>query len=251
MAIDFQSNQTANGTSNADVLLGNDPSGINTNDIVYGLQGNDIIEPVGFPQAINDSTLYGGQGEDLIYAQSNNVICGNKGNDTVVVYGVTNFNDQFIPASNNTIYGGQGDDTVDLDSGSKNVVYAGAGNSTIEADFQTGDTIYGGVGNANASVGVGGIHSSIFLFETATSVVYGVGGDDTLSSAEIFSYGTSGNPVYGGQGNDLISPEFDNGSLFYAGAGNDLIESEFTNSDVLYGQQGNDDIQEDNSNNRV
>src|SRR5579863_8224542 len=107
-----------------------------------GLQGDDTI---GSTVSLNNSSLYGGQGNDVIYGNNHNVVYGQTGNDFLEVNG-----DPFYGyyGNNNTLYGGQGNDTIEINSfgnsGTGNVAYGGAGSNYIYAYNQIADTLVGG-----------------------------------------------------------------------------------------------------------
>ena len=123
--ITFGSNSVTNGTTGNDSLIGNEPTG-NTNDIVYGHQGDDTIT---FTDSVSNSTLYGGQGNDLFEAfdGGRNIVYGNFGDDTL-----SSFDD-----TGDTLYGGQGNDVIASTFGFTGAVYGNLGDDTISVFSST------------------------------------------------------------------------------------------------------------------
>jgi hypothetical protein len=147
--ISFSSNTTVHGTQNADLLLGNDSTGSNSNDIIYGLKGNDTISLINTGNALGSAdVVYGNKGDDSIVASRVNDMTayGGQGNDTI---------EQSL-SSNSVIYGNQGNDLLEDShfvgdnaqgfTGSS-VLYGGAGDDTLVAFHVGGDTMYGGQGH--------------------------------------------------------------------------------------------------------
>jgi Ca2+-binding RTX toxin-like protein len=162
--LNFNSNQTAQGTGGNDSIVGIDTAG-NDNDIVYGHQGDDIIT---FNNALSDSTLYGGQGNDTIEFTFRDVLYGNKGDDIVI--------DEFASPNStgiSVLYGGQGDDTL---------VAFGAGD----------DTLYGGIGNnlfvSNSDLG----DNTAIAADQLTTVGVWHPANDLLSMSQVYGTGVTG-----------------------------------------------------------
>lgn len=160
---DFNSDQTADGTTGNDSMVGIDTAG-NDNDIIYGHQGDDIIT---FNNALNDSTLYGGHGNDVIEFTSYDVLYGNRGDDIVI--------DELASSSStgaSVLYGGQGDDTL---------VAFGAGD----------DTMYGGIGNnLFVSNSLGG--NTAVAADQLTTVGVWRPANDLLSMSQVYGTGVTG-----------------------------------------------------------
>jgi Ca2+-binding RTX toxin-like protein len=205
MAITFGSNTTVNGTNGADTMVGVDLAG-NTNDIVYGHQGDDSI---GSPTGFSNSTIFGGQGNDTIRQQNvsavniptgHNAIYGNLGND--VIYSVG--------AEGDTIYGGQGDDNLFGFMSSGGTIYGNQGNDSI-GGHGTQMKFFGGQGNDTINDAVSNLDA-----------IYGNQGDDLL-----FGVSISNSHEYGGQGNDTLvftgTPFGTTNDVETGGLGNDLF----------------------------
>jgi Ca2+-binding RTX toxin-like protein len=208
----FGSNTTVNGTNGADTLFGNDPAG-NTNDIVYGHQGDDSI----FGQfGYSNSTIYGGQGNDTISQfptaspTGHNIIYGNLGNDVI----------NLKIAGGDTVYGGQGDDNVSAFESSGNTIYGNLGNDLITTFTDFGDTFYGGQGNDTILVSLSNLdaiygnqgNDLLFANDGITNThEYGGQGDDTLVFTGSFGGSTTNDVETGGLGNDLFIATNDSG----------------------------------------
>ena len=136
-------------------------------------------------------------------------IDGGKGNDTIILSGITS--DMYID-------GGAGDDIIRLDG-----VGAGGALSTGNAQIRGGtgkDTIYGGSG------------ADDIFGENGDDTIYGGAGNDVIEGGvgDDVIYGDAGNDtIHGNEGNDLI----------YGGAGNDSLFGE-QGLDMLVGDAGND-----------
>jgi Domain of unknown function (DUF4114)/RTX calcium-binding nonapeptide repeat (4 copies) len=119
---------TVNGTANNDVLyIGSGKS----NDTLFGLSGNDYLDAL--PGA-GDNILNGGDGNDELYAYTNDRLFGESGNDILFSDG----------NGKNTLDGGDGDDTLYADR--NDTLLGGVGNDVIYGGLG-GNTITGGVGN--------------------------------------------------------------------------------------------------------
>jgi Ca2+-binding RTX toxin-like protein len=111
--------------------ISNDLLLADSEDIVLGLEGNDEID-AGLGSGGN--TLGGGEDNDLLYAGTDDLLLGDTGNDEL---------DASDEGGNNSLYGGKGQDT--LYAGKNDKAFGGAGDDTLYAG--TGDnTLYGGTG---------------------------------------------------------------------------------------------------------
>jgi DNA-binding beta-propeller fold protein YncE len=111
--------------------ISNDLLLADSEDIVLGLEGNDKID-AGLGSGGN--TLGGGEDNDLLYAGTDDLLLGDTGNDEL---------DASDEGGNNSLYGGKGQDT--LYAGKNDKAFGGAGDDTLYAG--TGDnTLYGGTG---------------------------------------------------------------------------------------------------------
>jgi len=206
--IPFGSNAVVNGTNNNDFMFGNQPGG-NNNDLVYGHQGNDSIS---FSDAVSNSTLIGGQGDDTIRAfdGKNNVIYGNLGDDTIVLTSDTN----------DKAFGGQGNDGIYSSNLKSSAIYGNQGNDFLTGDDDQSTKFFGGMGNDTIKL-FGGINNAIYGNQGNDLLVgrngptdsheFGGQGDDTLVFTGTFGGRTTNDAETGGKGNDLFIATNDTG----------------------------------------
>lgn len=175
-----------------------------------------------------DDQLRGGDGDDQLY--------GNDGADQI--WGDDGHDNLFGGRGSDTIYGGEGSDTIE----------GGAG----------GDTIYGGNGADRISTGGASSVEDRDRPEDI-NVVYGEGGDDTITgdlSPKDQLHGGDGNDsisgageLWGDSGNDNLSSR--GGATLHGGEGDDYLSS-WSNSapsvTVMYGDAGKDSFNGDWSN---
>ncbi len=164
--------------------------------------------------------LYGGDGNDYIYTEGDDIVFGGNGHDVILtdggyVYGEGG-NDLIF--SSGHIDGGEGDDFIYSPEGS-GLIRGGAGNDVIFG----GDEVYGGSGDDL----IIGYWNSIF--------VLGEDGNDT-----IILHGDSAN-VTGGAGNDVIFAGYGYVDIWGDG-GNDVIHAENIFGGSLRGGSGDDQI---------
>lgn len=200
--INFNSNVTATGTAGNDSIVGIEPS-TNNNDIVYGLPGNDTVTS---DNELNNSTLYGGQGDDEIFANNGSALYGNIGNDVLDILGNASAN---ILAVDDTLYGGQGNDAMETFFSSHDVFYGNVGDDGLELDQDLAQTAYGGQGNDDISA-----------FYSASDALYGNQGNDALGDF-VANHATS--VLYGGQGDDSLAASASGGDTMFGGLGSDLF----------------------------
>lgn len=244
-------------------------------DYVYGYGGNDVlIGGVGASYGSGGDFMYGGDGNDLIYADDltasqtgdkdyvwagtgddtvyggfdNDMLYGEAGNDLLIGgLGVSN------PSYGDSLYGGDGNDVVYGDVigtsliGDPNYLYGGDGD----------DALHGGYGNDYIS---GGYGHDFADGREGRDTIYGDAGNDLLIGgfgnisgstwAEsgygfVFTHG-QGDTLYGGDGNDVVygdrrntlDTEGDNDELF-GGYGEDRLFGE-GGSDLLSGGSDSD-----------
>lgn len=263
------------GNDDDNVLAGVDDDntlGFGLNDTLLGLGGNDQL--LG---SDGDDILDGGEGNDVLGGHDGNdryiaslghdVIDEGSGGgvDTIVFGSGITLNDLFFlkdnsdyPYSSLKILWGD-DNSITI----KN--FFGAGTSSTRyvvenLEFQDG-TIYNLSATAiifSATEGddvISGVGSAPGI--TPNDVIYGAGGNDTLSgnAGDDLIYGGGGNDtISGGTGNDTIHGDSgddniagDNGDdLIYGGDDNDYINAGDGN-DVVYGDAGNDTIYGDDN----
>ena len=191
--------------------------------LIYAGGGNDMVQihsqlPLG-------TTIYGGNGADLIFGGSQaDTIFGEAGDDYLFGRGGNDHIDSgdgndkiWGNAGNDVILGGSGDDRISSGLGD-DVVYGNAGDDWIWGQNGS-DQLYGNEGR------------DIVLGGNGDDLIWGEAHDDKL-------YGQAGNDqIWGGDGNDVIS----------GGSGNDTL-SGGSGDDVLYGEAGNDMLIGDDGN---
>ncbi len=163
------------------------------NDLIYAEHNNVVTGKIW--------ELYGNGGDDTIHGTSgNDFIRGQRGNDLIYSYG-----------GNDRIYGDEDRDTI----------YGGDGDDTINGNFG-GDLLVGGPGNDSLMGGLG------------LDTLYGDEGDDMLFS------GNGMDHIYAGPGNDYVESRGKADTVF-GGPGNDTIISG-AGADLVYGEEGDDVI---------
>lgn len=194
----------------------------------YALSGNDIMSAT-----LNgsDSTLYGGSGNDTVFANTSyNNLYGDDGNDEVESW-----------TNDNALHGGNGSDTLTA-SGSNNWLF-GDGDGDVIGVSADDNHLYGGDGN------------DTMLASSNRNELHGDEGNDLLTNDLESNYGDS-NTLYGGDGNDTLFGTTSNNFLYgengddsinvsgvdniaHGGAGNDTIDNKGAYSSS-YGDDGND-----------
>lgn len=240
-----ESNNTLNGTANADVFYGN-----GGNDTMHGNDGND--------------TLYGGTGNDtLTGGYGNDVLDGGAGDDTVSDFAG---DDNYIYVSGNDNFsegGGGGTDVITLTGGwtvgdltLKRYSNAAYSHLEIEIDGTNSITVSNQFYSSPYSIESITDGTNTITFASTTIATYGTTGNDTIygitagasTSDVIYSYagadyvyaGAGNDTVYTDTGADYISGEGGN-DLIYAGSDNDTIYGG-DNDDTVYGEGGTDTL---------
>jgi glycerophosphoryl diester phosphodiesterase len=116
-------------------------------DTVFTDGGNDIID--GSISKGSDNRLYGGDGNDELYAGLRDRLFGETGNDIL---------DASQGKGGNRLYGGAGSDK--LFAGTKDFLYGGDGDDTLFAG-KGGNTLYGGSGKDKFYLAVGSLPTSV------------------------------------------------------------------------------------------
>ena len=191
------------------------------NTLINGNAGNDTL--IINSTNIASSTLYGGQGNDIINASGDAIyINGGKGNDDIDTTG----------DKEHTIYGGDGEDSINSDSTKKLFIDGGAMKDIITVT---------GISNTFHSID-GGAGDDIITATTGEELIDGGsedGGNDTIDSAG------GDDTIYGRAGNDLIKLTADGTTRVQGGAGDDVIEvylEHLTHVDTIKGERGTDTI---------
>jgi len=193
--------------------------------VINGNAGNDVFQFWPGPTDFLGSTLYGGQGDDLILLDdvSSSLINGNKGNDYI------NVGDDGDLIANASIFGGQGDDTIKLWGEILNTVVNGdLGDDYIGSGFE-GTTAFVASGNDGADTVCGGAADDTLYGNEGSDFVAGNGGSDT---------------IVGGRGSDTLYAEYyeDNGrfgvdgeNLFIFNAGDSFAATAGAGNSVTFG----------------
>nr|WP_309734208.1 glycerophosphodiester phosphodiesterase family protein [Chamaesiphon sp. OTE_75_metabat_556] len=149
-------NKVITGTSGNDTTLV--PA---TNDTVFTDGGNDLVD--GSVSKGNSNRIYGGDGNDELYAGNTDRLFGEAGDDIL---------DASQGKGGNRLYGGAGNDT--LFAGSNDFLDSGAGNDIIYAG-KGGNTLNGGAGSDKFYLAAGSLPTS-----SNTVSDFGVGIDKLL-----------------------------------------------------------------------
>ncbi|NIF29279.1 retention module-containing protein [Pantoea sp. Tr-811] len=174
--ISYQSGQTLNGTSGADVLMAN-----NADTVLNGGDGNDVLVA-----GAGNNQLYGGNGDDLLIGgPGNDLLDGGAGNDTASYKAATAGVTVDLSISGPQHTGGAGVDTlVSIEN-------------LIGSDYN--DTL---IGNAGDNVLNGGLGNDVLKGGDGNDILIGGPGDDTLT-------GGNGNDTFvwqkGDTGHDTVT----------------------------------------------
>ena len=177
---------------------------------LFGGDGNDIVDGRGsqYLQAV-----YGDDGDDTLYTNTNTFASayGGNGNDTIYAHG--------------TIDGGAGNDTINVQASYyPGQVHGGTGDDTIYAPQTQG---HGGIyGDAGADTLYGG---------TGNDTLYSAG--DATPGADQLDRGTDHDQVYGGGGDDTIYAGY--GDTVDGGAGTNTLILTLTGSPSALTVNGN------------
>jgi Ca2+-binding RTX toxin-like protein len=218
-------------------------------DTVVGSKNNDVIVA-----EMVATQIAGGNGDDRIWGDADDVIYGEDGDDKIV-------GDKGVDA----IDGGEGNDTIWANPLGQMVATGGEGSDVLVGglgdDWMMGgsagggdsDTVYGKDGGDHIMGGNGpdflyggdGDDPEMYGLDGADVITGGLGdeanitgdaGSDTIS-------GDSGNDtIHGGEDSDAIWCG-DGYDLAYGGDGEDFIDGE-GEPDVLYGEAGSDQVQD-------
>ena len=183
------------------------------------------------------STVYGGQGADVLAANLGNFDLIYGGNTGSQLFATTSFG--------SSLYGGQGNDNLAADFGGDDLLNGGLGDDGLELNTSPYDTLLGGQGNDHFYVNKGsedllyGNQGNDFFsfFSTSRDTAYGGQGDDTLSTEQTSSLLLNGN-----LGNDRMYLAADFNDTAFGGQGSDVITTISSTNDIIYGNLGNDTI---------
>ena len=220
--------------------------------------------------SIDDSTIVGGDGNDLIMSSSNGVIVAGPGDDTIV--GGGNLSYTGLPPAlagatwSAELSGNQlnlsGSDSIALATSATSYSYPGYEGSFDSFGYALGtsnQTIFGGAGddaillsNGNNAVNLGNGDSTVYGgmgSNTITggsgsdSIVGGGGGDYIVAGAGndfIAGYGGN-NTIFGGTGTDTIFAGAGDSQWANAETGNNYVEAGSGNT-LIYGSGGADTL---------
>lgn len=146
-----------------------------TQSVIHGQRGGDFIfaTPINptNPSLTDNYTIYGGSGNDLIFAGSGDVtVHGGAGNDLIAA-----------GSGNATLYGGRGDDVLATNSFGSNLLKGGPGDDALIANRGGTNTLEGGPGNdlfvLKESASLVGPNDTL---DFGNQTIVGGGGDNTL-----------------------------------------------------------------------
>lgn len=224
-------------------------------DVLYGGTGDDEMRG-----QYGDDTLSGDDGNDTLYGgYGHDSLQGGLGRDTL--YGDTGNDSLAGGDGDDRLYGGAGDDTLSggagadlIDGGTgMDIVDYSTSSGAVSVNLQTG-VVSGGDAQGDTLLGVDGVIGSAYNDtivgsdsygtdpnDTYTSVLYGAGGDDTVSGGagnDSLYGGTGADTLFGGTGDDIVDGGTGNDSID-GGTGNDRIQAG-AGDDTLTGGAGND-----------
>lgn len=240
---------------------------------VNGTDGNDTIE--GAWGAGYVDTIYGGDGDDTIYAYAANYtdtginyLYGEAGNDTLWAYYSSGADTLQGGAGNDKAYGGLGNDIYIYDTGHdyySEVGSSGTDEIQLASGIVSGDISYSRVNAYDLLINVAGEGSIIIdrfylntayrietlrFFDTSTAdlttifpaMATGSPGSDSIAGSngvDDVLYGYAGNDTLtGNSGNDTLYGG-DGADTLYGNDGNDILDGG-NDGDSLYGYGGDD-----------
>ncbi|MCP9799185.1 calcium-binding protein [Synechococcus sp. RedBA-s] len=225
---------TFQGTEGADsiAIVGTDANALAFGSFVaQGEAGNDTINYSG---TRTDSTIRGGQGDDLITQNivgngflATSFVAGNIGNDTI---GNASLG---IAATLSTLQGGQGEDRIFAGTIQSTLVAGNLGADYLSVNDQFGfvsvdsSSIWGGQGDDIIEVTTSFQDSTV----TNTSIAGNIG-DDVINLDVFGSF--AGSVADGGDGQDLIDATLSSSNLSLIGG---------TGDDTIFGGSGEDSVQ--------
>ncbi len=246
------------GGGGADWILGDDENRASYLDILRRADGwgsmsaydwNHLLGPDGGTAAEDGDWIYGGGGDDVIYAGlGDDYVDGGDGDDTIFA----GLGDDYVDGGdgNDKIYGGTGSDTL-FGGGGDDLIGAnldGFDTSDVDYDYIDGgdgnDIILGGAGHLTLLGGAGddqieggsgqgyidgGDGNDAILVSAGSFTLLGGAGDDFIMAGSAHAY------IDGGDGNDSIQ----GGDEPHGGAGNDILVGT-PGADYLYGDDGDD-----------
>jgi secreted PhoX family phosphatase len=182
--------QTKAGSDKADIVTVDGKGDFNgKKDIYFADGGDDLIDLSQVPQPLQSAAtnggnrVYGGEGNDELYAGKNDRLFGEAGDDIL---------DASQGKGGNRLYGGDGKDT--LFAGTNDFLYGGDGNDTLFAG-KGGNTLYGGGGADKFYLAYNGTPTSIntisdFEIGIDSLVILGITGATDFSKVTLTQQGT-------------------------------------------------------------
>ncbi len=196
--------------------------------------------------------IFGGIGDDTIFAYNPTMIDGGDGNDLIdTAFGDFSLRggtgDDWISGDRfDTIFGGDGNDSIRAEF-YDDLVYGGAGNDTILADgdsrllsqpIQSSDTVYGGEGNDYL---YGGDFNDLLTGGAGTDLLDGGKGNDTADFASETGPLTINLAILGAQDTGAGLDTFVSIERVFGGTGNDSLLGNSTRN-LLRGGDGSDTL---------
>lgn len=222
------------GSSGNDTIVGILQGG-STNDIMYGLDGNDTVDG-----RAGDDILYGGNGNDTIDADSgNDILYGEAGDDILQGYAG---NDTFVYSEGlDEVYDTSGTDTLWLSNGITvdDIAFSSSGtdDTLITINSGTDEVLIDRLRNGSSTYHVetikfdDGFETSLPDYASWTT---GTSGGDTIT-------GTGSNEtIIGLAGNDTLDGAGGTDDI-HGGAGDDTLYGD-TGADLLHGGVGDDTL---------
>jgi Ca2+-binding RTX toxin-like protein len=164
--------------------------------VVFTDGGNDIVD--GSVSKGSDNRVYGGEGNDELYAGLRDRLFGEAGNDIL---------DASLGKGGNRLYGGDGNDT--LFAGTNDFLSGGDGNDTLYAG-KGGNTLYGGAGADKFYLAYNGAPAStntVADFEVGTDklLILGISGVSDFSKVTLTAKGADTLIAAGGKDLALLT----------------------------------------------
>ncbi|MGL4637498.1 MAG: matrixin family metalloprotease [Beijerinckiaceae bacterium] len=216
---------------------------------IYGTSAAEAILGIEFADVLS-----GGAGADTVWGQSGaDTIYGGDGNDVIYGMAASNFDDNgsnwlLGENGNDYIYGGLQADVIN--GGNFNMWYSGddfvagsGGNDSIWGE-DGADTLYGESGR---DVLLGGYGADYLNGGSGADTIYGEDGTDAIFGDVIGDrFGSTGDLLDGGAGNDYILAAKAGGSTVTGGDGDDVVSGDIYGTSIagsasrLNGDGGND-----------
>lgn len=227
------------GTDVIRLTLGN-TNVVNTR--INGNQDEDLISNFGVALTGNweNSTIFGGQGDDEINLQTNVTsslfVLGNLDDDTILT-----------GTGNDTVIGGDGDDNINIAGGDNLVIGDNApfiDGTSVDGSGDDEITINGIALAGSNTVFAGAGDDIVTIFTDGNNIVQLAAGDD-----DAFIQGDGNNSITGDDGDDVMEINGAGINTIFGGAGDDTLIFRGTTSEITaagFGGAGDDSITLDN-----